>query len=60
MRPRTPERIWCDEHDLTMEQARRLGGYLRLTELQKNRPEIYSLVVEDMKRMAAAHRKEAA
>lgn len=51
MRPRTPERQWCDRNDLTMDQARRLGGYLRLVELQNNRPEIYRIVVTDIKKI---------
>jgi hypothetical protein len=57
MRRKTMERVWCDEHGLTMSKARRLGGYLRLMELQKNQPEIFRLLMTDTEKMAMAHRK---
>jgi hypothetical protein len=55
MRPRTPERLWSDSHEITVDQARLLGGYLRLIELEKNQPDIFHyLLNEARKRRKAA------
>jgi hypothetical protein len=55
MRPKSQERVWCDEQQITTHQAKKLGGVVKLIQLQRNRPDIFDLMVN----MARRKRKKA-
>jgi hypothetical protein len=44
MRPRSPERVWCDRHQFDYARMRRLNIH-RLQWLEENQPAIFQLMI---------------